>query len=329
MKHIYLINPAAGRSDATEELTSKIEAAYAAEGAPELVIYRTTGVGDATRYVKDHCTRHSEEVHFYACGGDGTFSEVAGGAAGFSHAAVGLIPVGTGNDFKRSFVGTDHFLDIAAQRDGEVMEMDLIDCNGIYGVNLLNTGFDCEVVVKTGEIKRNPLIPRGMAYGMGVAIELVRKPGVKVEISIDDGPAEQKELLLCAVGNGACYGGGFTPCPYASPRDGMLDLCIVKNVSRAKFVQLVGSYRKGTHVVAKNASLLDYIRCRKIHMKFAEPQNVCMDGEVRRMTECDIKVVPGGLRFILPAGCAPIVRADHSGDWRTLSKIAHVGAAEK
>jgi hypothetical protein len=49
-------------------------------------------------------------------------------------------------------------------------------------------------------------------------------------------------------------------------------------------------------------------------MKFAKPQNVCMDGEVRKMTECDVEVMPGALRFVLPVGCAPVIRPEFCGD---------------
>ena len=315
MKHIYVINPAAGKSDATAALSEKIRSSYVGEGAPSLDIYQTTGVGDATRFVKEYCSSHPEEdVHFYACGGDGTFSEVAGGAVGFARAAVGLIPVGTGNDFMRGFEGSDRFMDIDAQRDGEVLELDMIRCNDYYGVNLLNTGFDCEVVVKTSEIKRKKWVPHGMAYGLGVAIELIRKPGVTVELSVDGGEVQKRKLLLCAIGNGARYGGGFTPLPFASVSDGQLDFCFVENVSRLKFISLVGTYKKGTHVIPKNANILEYGRCRRVHMSFEQTQNVCLDGEVRKMKECDVEVVPKGLRFVLPKGCATVTRPDFCGD---------------
>lgn len=315
MKHIYIINPAAGRNDVTADLSEKIRAAYTGENVPELDIYQTTGVGDATRYVREYCTAHPEEqVYFYACGGDGTFSEVAGGAVGFANAAVGLVPVGTGNDFMRGFDACERFLELEAQRDGQVIELDMIRCNEYYGVNLLNTGFDCEVVVKTSEIKRKKWVPRSMAYGLGVAIELIRKPGVTVELSVDGGEPQKRELLLCAIGNGARYGGGFTPLPFASFSDGMLDFCFVKNVSRFKFVSLVGTYKKGTHVIPENADILEYGRCQRVHMTFDHPQNVCLDGEVRQMSECDVELIPNGLRFILPVGCQPIVRPEFCGD---------------
>jgi YegS/Rv2252/BmrU family lipid kinase len=313
MKHIYLINPAAGRVDSSSALTQKIKEAYRESGIP-VDIYCTKGVGDATRFVREYCENHAgEPLRFYACGGDGTFNEVASGAVGYDFAAVGLLPVGTGNDFMRSFFGADRFMNVTAQRDGEVIDLDMIRCNHWYGVNLLNTGFDCEVVVKTSEIKRSRLVPNGMAYGMGVANTLIRKPGVKVEISLDGGKPRKKELLLCAVGNGARYGGGFTPVPFASLNDGLLDICLVKDVSRAKFIKLVGTYKKGTHVIPENADILEYTRARRVHMKFAKPQNVCMDGEVRQMSECRIDVLPRGLRFVLPAGSEIWKRPDFAG----------------
>ncbi len=321
MKHIYLMNPAAGRNDVSEVLTERIMQAYATYPEWEQpILYQTTGVGDATRFVHAYCKDHPEEdVRFYACGGDGTLNEVVSGAAGFAHASVGLVPVGTGNDFVRGFTDRERFMDMQAQRDGEEIVIDLIRCNGTYCINLLNTGFDCEVVVKTSEIKRRPWVPSGMAYGMGVALEFVRKPGVTVELSIDGGKPHKRKLLLCAVGNGAYYGGGFMPLPHASFQDGMLDMCIVDNVSRLKFVSLIGSYKKGEHVVPKNDDILHYVRCRAVHMKFAEMQNVCLDGEVKQMSECDIEIVPGALRFVLPKGCTPIVLPEYPGNGKQLN----------
>ncbi len=323
MKHIYIINPAAGRGDSSDALIARIMKAYGAKGESDLPsFYITTGVGDATRYVHTYCNNHpGEQVRFYACGGDGTLSEVVNGAASHEGASVGLIPAGTGNDFVRSFTQSDRFMDFEAQRDGQEIDIDLIRCNGTYGINLFNTGFDCEVVVKTGEIKRKPLVSSGMAYGLGVALELIRKPGVKVELSVDGESPKKCELLLCAIGNGAYYGGGFMPLPHASISDGFLDMCIVDNVSRAKFVSLVGTYKKGEHVVPANADILTYRRCRSVTMRFPRPQNVCMDGEVKQMCECRIEVVPHALRFVVPRGSAPIILPEFEGELKKREKV--------
>ena len=308
MKHIYLINPAAGRGDTSADVRARIEAAYA-DADEKPIVYLTTGMGDATRFVHSMCQQMpDEQLRFYACGGDGTLGETVTGAAEHPNASVGLVPIGTGNDFVRNFTSSENFMDIEAQRYGEETTIDLIRCNGVYCVNLFNTGFDCEVVVKMTEIKRSPWVPAGMAYGAGVAFELIRKPGVKVELSIDGGEVQTRELLLCAVGNGAYYGGGFMPVPFASLSDGMLDMCIVNNVSRVKFVSLVGSYKRGQHVIPQNGDVLTYVRCRRVDMVFPELQNICMDGEVKQMRECHLEVVPSALRLCVPRGSVRIDR---------------------
>ena len=316
MKHIYLVNPAAGRDDLSRELSDRILSEYEREpGCERPEIYVTTGVGDATRYVREYCMEHADQpVRFYACGGDGTLNEVVSGAADFPNASVGLIPAGTGNDFMKNFTAPELFTDLSAQRNGEEIVVDLLRCNGKYCINMINVGFDCEVVVKTAEIKRRPWVPAGMAYGMGVALELIRKPGVTATVSVDGGEPFEKKLLLCAIGNGAFYGGGYKPVPFSSVQDGALDMCIVKDVSRFTFVRLVSSYKKGEHVVEKNKKVLQYLRGRSLSLSFPEERNVCIDGEIVRMDRCDIEVVPGALRFVVPRGSAPIVLPAYQGE---------------
>ena len=318
MKHIYIINPAAGRNDATADLSEKIRQAYAGENVPELDIYQTTGIGDATRYVREYCTAHPEEqVYFYACGGDGTFSEVAGGAVGFANAAVGLVPVGTGNDFMRGFDASEHFMELEAQRNGQVIELDMIRCNDYYGVNLLNTGFDCEVVVKTSEIKRKKWVPHSMAYGLGVAIELIRKPGVTVELSVDGGEPRELDLLLTCVANGAYCGGGFYSAPRSAIDDGVMDVCFISNLTRRRFISIVSSYKDGTYIDRDDvADIAEYVKCSRLEMKFPQLHSVSIDGELEDYNSILLTVASGALRFCLPEGCdtvkAPAQQAAHA-----------------
>lgn len=306
MKHIYLINPAAGRGDATIELTEKIRSAYG-DVDPIAEIYHTTGVGDATRFVREYCTEHPDEaVRFYACGGDGTLGEVVNGAMGFENAAVGLIPSGTGNDYMKNFTERERFFDFEAQRDGEEMAIDILRCNDTYCVNMINIGFDCEVVTKTVEIKRKPWVPGGMAYIFGLIYTLIRKPGVEPEIILDGENLGKNKMLLCAIGNGAFCGGGFKSLPEAVLDDGIMDACLINNVSRVKFLSLVGNYKAGTHVCEKTADIIRYVRCHTLELLFPREQNVCIDGEVLKMHGCKISLLSKALRFVLPRGCAPV-----------------------
>lgn len=298
MQHIFILNPAAGQADSTASLTQKIRQHY----GEDALIYETRGVGDATTFVKEYAQTHTEEeLRFYACGGDGTFSEVVGGAVGFSHVAVGLVPVGTGNDFVRNFEHSENFLSLAHQKSGQLIDIDLLRCNDRYCVNMLNTGFDCEVVGKMQEIKRR--VPPGMAYALGVLIELIKKPCATITITADGKLIESGKRLLCAVSNGGFYGGGYHPLPYASPADGQIDVCLVSNVTRLRFITLIGKYKKGEHIIPKTRKIIKLLRCRTLCLEFPEERRVSIDGELVLMKRCEIEVLPAAMRLIMPEGC--------------------------
>lgn len=306
MKYYFITNPAAGKSDSTEEICSLIKNVCDTRGI-EYVIYKTTGVGDATRYVKETCLREggTQELRFFACGGDGTFSEVVSGAVGQNKVSVGLIPKGSGNDFVRNFSNSSLFFDISAQLDGESAEIDILKCNDKYAVNMINIGFDCEVVKKMVQIKRSPLVPAGLAYIFGLVITLVRKPGVKADISLDGKEFVPHELLLTTIANGCYCGGGFHSNPHALLSNGKLNALLVKNISRLKFISIVGSYKSGTHICKKNEKLLDSGDFNTIDLRFPSMQSISIDGELNEIDkELHIEVMKGALSFVIPKGSA-------------------------
>ena len=109
MKHIFILNPAAGKENAKEKLAAQLKSVYA---NVDYEIYETRGRGDASAYIKQYCETNKESVRFYACGGDGTLNEVVNGAVGFPQASVGCIPCGSGNDFVKYYGGKEIFLNM-------------------------------------------------------------------------------------------------------------------------------------------------------------------------------------------------------------------------
>ena len=97
MRHLFIINPAAGKRGTTPQLEALLEKLT----FPHEVVY-TQQEGDARRFTQE-AARSGEAVRIYACGGDGTLNEVVNGAAGLSHVAVTNVPKGTGNDFLKIF----------------------------------------------------------------------------------------------------------------------------------------------------------------------------------------------------------------------------------
>lgn len=299
MKHIFIINPAAGGGLEIASLEAKISETCEARSI-DYVIHRTEVAGDATAFVRQFA-EESIPARIYACGGDGTLNEVISGAPTAPHLAFGLIPHGTGNDFHRNFENGDAFFDIDAQLDGEIHPIDIFSCNGNYGINMINIGFDCDVVERTSLLQKKYPIPRKMAYIAGLVQIFFRRIGVRFRLELADGEKFDKNMTLSLVANGSFCGGGFKTAPLASLNDGLLDVCIIDRVSRAKFLSAVGAYKKGEHLDEKHHfDFISYRQTPSLRIKFPKPQKYCVDGQIDLAKELKIEVLPSALRFIYP-----------------------------
>lgn len=305
MKNYFIVNPCAGTGASRDELSKKIKRACEARSA-DYEIYFTKAVGDATDFVRSVCSLPSNlPARFFACGGDGTLCEVLNGAIGADGAQVGLIPVGTGNDFARNFSDKQLFFDIDAQLDGVTVSLDALKYNDSYSANMINIGFDCEVVKKKEKLQQKKYLPSKLAYIFGLVITLIKKPGLKAKVFFDGKELPDSEFLLSTFANGSFCGGGFNSNPLAHLNDGKIDALFVRNISRIKFVSLVSSYKKGTHLVPKNDKLLFSAKARSIRFEFPHTQSISVDGEVVDCDELTIECVKDALSFVVPRGSLP------------------------
>lgn len=315
IKHIFIINPAAGKGVESKKLADVItDACNAAQ--VDFQIYRTACAGDAVSFVKKQIDGRvcGEALRFYACGGDGTLSEVVSGAVNreasvkagaLTGVEVGCIPIGTGNDFVRNFSHSEFFSDVTKQILGDAMEIDCYCCgDGIYGINMINIGFDCEVVVKAAEFKRKRFIPKKLAYIAGILSVLKKNLGKKIRVRTSGGIDEYKEYQLVSAANGGFCGGGFHSAPGRSLDDGKLDVSLIDKVSRTTFIRLVGAYKKGTHLETKlGKRIVRYMHESSVSFEFSEPANICVDGEIIRRRRIDLSVMPRAVAFVIPVGC--------------------------
>ena len=301
MEFIFVINPAAGKRDPSAPLIREIRRAF--EGISHRpVIHLTTGTGDAALFCSQYCASHpQEELVFFACGGDGTLEEMVTGLDGFPNAALGVIPKGSGNDFVRNFPGLG-FSCVEAQLSGHTSVVDLIEVNGSLAVNLCNAGLDANVARDKEYFKRLPLVSGSGAYLLSILRNLIRIEGISASLSIDGGEPEHLELMLLVLGSGGYYGGGFHGLPKARPDDGLLDLCMVPILDRRTIFRLLPCYQKGKHLEDPALTkLIRYQQCRQIKAEFSQPVTFCMDGETCLVSHLEAKILPGHLRFWLPA----------------------------
>jgi YegS/Rv2252/BmrU family lipid kinase len=313
MKHIFILNPAAGKGAAIEKSLPAIVAAVKSGGL-DYALHRTAGPREAEFYVRERCAAApaTERLRFYACGGDGTANEAMNGLYGFPNAELAVLPVGTGNDLVRSFASVRDFRDVERLIDGVAVPMDVIayafydEIAGRdrrkYAVNMCNIGFDSEAVAWAERLKTRSFLGGGAAYIGGVFLALINKTALRLTIAFDGGEVLRETILLTAVANGAYCGGGFKGAPDADPRDGVLDVFIAKDVTRRTFLSLLPKYRKGEHFTEPRAKdILIYRRCAGLRVSSPETIHVAVDGETFRTRKISFRIVPNAIRFVLPA----------------------------
>ena len=298
MRHIFVINPASGVKNRTEEITALVKQELKEE---EYIIYETKGVGDAIIYVKEVIDSHpNEELRFYACGGDGTLNEVVNGAIGYPNVEVTNYPIGSANDFLKYFEGYD-FKDLCNLINGDVVKSDVIKFNERYIINVFNIGYDAKVVELQRKFKRWPLVSGNFAYTLGVIFALLGKRCHKMKITIDDEVFYDGKVTMVAVANSTCYGGSYHCAPIAKIDDDTLDVCVVKKVSIPAFAGLAKIYQKGEHLENEKAKkYIAYKQGKKVQIETSKPISYSVDGELGKSNNVVLEVIPGEINFVVP-----------------------------
>ena len=297
MRHLFIINPAAGK----KESTARLEALLERLSFPHEVV-RTEREGDARRFT-EAAARAGEPVRIYACGGDGTLNEVVNGAAGCPHVAVTNVPKGTGNDFLRIFGPEcrELFWDLEALAAGPETAFDLMDCNGCLGINVVCAGVDARIAAGVHRYKGWRFVSGMGAYILSL-LENVFFRGIARPITARMGDIrwEDKPASLLCVCNGRYYGGGFMPVGEAMPDDGVLDMLLVRKVGLFTFLRLVGKYASGQY--KRYPELILDFHGQEAAFSAEEPITAVVDGEVMRDTAFTVRLSEKKVNFFYPAG---------------------------
>ena len=282
MRTLTVINPQAGKGQAGKGREGYIAAEY----------------GDCLKYIEKEC-KVDPDTHFDVYGGDGTLNQAVNGimrAEAGKKASVTVLPFGSGTDTVKTF----------PTPPGKTIPRDQITYAGKYCINMINIGFDCNVVATTMHYKKRKGISGEMAYILGVIHEFFRPFGehFKVHANCADGSFFDYEgdCMLCAACNGQWCGGSFHNSPLSDMSDGVFELLIVKKVSRLKFIRLIGQYKNGTlidketgDVVEKWKDLIFYKRVTDFDIFGCK--KICADGEIENATEGHFAIAPSALLY--------------------------------
>ena len=297
MKHLFIINPAAGSRDRTKEYSVAIHELCSIRNL-DYRIEVSAFPGECSRLARE-AAQTGEEVRIYACGGDGTLNEVAAGAAGYENAAVTVFSGGSGNDFVKLFDDPKAFFDLERLLDAEETEFDMIDCNGDLALNICSVGLDARIGADVASYKRIPLLHGFRAYVASTVVNVIRGIAEHYVVEIDGETVDAEQTFVC-ICNGRYYGGGFNPVPEADPADGLLDVLLVKKVTRAQVPFVIGKYKDGRY--KELPELVRHMKVKKLKVRCDKATPVNLDGEVRMAQVVDFKVADKKLRFFYPKG---------------------------
>jgi diacylglycerol kinase (ATP) len=284
------------------QLAPRISQALAQDGA-EARLLETREPGHAERLAAAATDLGHDRV--IAVGGDGTVQEVLNGlmAAGVGPdggpPAMGIVPGGSGNDLARSLGLPFTALEALAVAMGErTQPLDLgratHDGTVRYFAAAGGTGFDAQVAFTMAG--RPHRWQRGrVGYFLATLNELRRfhNRELRLRLAGDEGVREvEGRFLFVAFANGAYYGGGMQICPDASTSDGLLDVCLVGDISRLGALrELPGIYR-AAHV---DHPLVDIVRVRELRIEGQPGTLVHLDGEPFGELPVDITLLPAAI----------------------------------
>ncbi len=306
MKHIFILNPAAGKCNHTAELKEQI---VSLTQTLDVEMHMTDSRADTTKLVRALIGQYRDgELRFYACGGDGTLNGVISGAVGGGdRISIACYPCGSGNDYVKHYGGKEVFLDLPALMEGEAIPVDVMRVGDRYSVNVVNFGFDTAVAETMEKVRRYRIIGGKNSYTTGIVKALATAMKSKCTVFADGEQLNEGKMLLCTVANGSYVGRSFRCAPRSASDDGLLEVCLVKPVSRISFLRLVSYYKRGLHLNSpKFKKYIAYRRAERVEVKAKDGFSITLDGEVTKCSDFTIENLKHAVRFVLPKSAAQI-----------------------
>ena len=251
--------------------------------------------GDCERMAREVLARGVRQVA--ACGGDGTVHEVVNGLAN-SDAVLGVVPCGRGNDLARALGVSKDVVDVVNTLvHGVDRAIDLGKAGDRFFATVATLGFDTAVAQRmrnqgTGFLTRALEAGGTVSYGLTVLRTLFGYRSPFVRLRGDFGVFEGR-VLLAATANAPFYGSGIKIAPGAIIDDGMLDVCIVADVSRWTVLRMFLSAYSGTHI---GHSAVRVVQTRTLQIESDDPLWIFADGEPMCEVPAKIEVVPSALK---------------------------------
>lgn len=285
-KLLIIANPAAGSRKATE-LASRTSSFFEQHGI-DFQLQHTSLEENAQKTVERFLTK--EFTDLLVIGGDGTINEAVNGL-GKHEPAFSIIKSGTGNDFIKNIeIGKSLEDQLHTALEGQLLSIDLGECNGRKFLNGVGIGFDGQIV--RDMLHKKTWLTGHAAYYYHVLRILASYKERDFEYQLEEESKKQK-LILMTIGNGTTFGGGFKLTPNAKLNDGLLDVCTVGPLSATRRFLNVPRLSNGSHGKLQE---IDFRRTTRLKVSANDLLEGHIDGEYLGKPPFSIKVLPDALK---------------------------------
>ena len=298
MRHIFIINPKAGKQNPGDYVQNLIKDAFR-ECDEEVILETSQYTGNAQEIVIKYANQNIPTT-FYCCGGDGTLGEVVQPLIGMPHCAFAPIPMGTGNDFVKCF-GKDakeRFSNIELLLNGSREKIDVLIADGKCCVNIASAGFDAMIAKKVQLFRSIPMINGSTAYNLSLAYCFFTSVKCNLGFEIDGKAYPKNDYVFAVIANGMYYGGGFKASPTSDIQDGLIDFITIPALPRIKMLSMIESYRKGEHL--DKYDFITHTRCKNVKLLSDAVMPFNIDGNITMTKESYVEIIPGAVEIVLP-----------------------------
>ncbi|MDP9468277.1 MAG: diacylglycerol kinase family lipid kinase [Chloroflexota bacterium] len=309
---LFIVNPIAG-SGRAHRLVERIETWLAGQGIDARLV-ETREKGHAERLAAEATGLGHDRV--ITVGGDGTLQEVinglltAGAGTDGGPPAMGVVPAGRGNDMARSIdLPIDPMTCLPIAIGASTRPFDIGRARGADGrVRHFGAaggvGFDAQVAY-TMAVRRRFWMRGEAGYFVATLNELRRNRNGHLRVTLATAGGERvvtQNFLFVCFANGPFYGGGMQICPDAAIDDGLLDVCMVGDMSRLEALRELPGIYKAKHV---NNPKVEIVRARSVHIEGGMATRIHLDGEPFGSVPVEVSLLPGAISIAAAQAGSP------------------------
>lgn len=296
---LFVVNPAAGRKKANKILPLVKKKLNGKKLKADFKF--TEYAGHATGIVKDNINSYNRII---SVGGDGTLNEVVNGIAPHQEQIIGVLPIGTGNDFVMNLgysKNIEHVVDLILEENPTTIKCDIGEITITNNqsvvkrkfVNSLGIGFDAYVAYIN---QKNKYFSGILSYVYSLALALFKIKSISFEISFNDHHLKGSKLLL-AIGNGKTSGGGFYLNPNAEVNDNQLDLTLIDELGKLKIIKKLPLALVNKLEQVPEVSMYKF---KSLDVKLNNPYFIHADGEIldHRAERVTVTCIESAINFI-------------------------------